>query len=99
MSKYAYIALAVCLLVGSSYWYGRSDGYDLRVAKENNGQAQQLKTDAKRVDGLRADERKTEVVYRERIKIVRETVDDCLPRRMPDPVLEQLRAAGAGRAP
>jgi hypothetical protein len=53
----------------------------------------QIKADARTVTTLRAAEQKQEVIYRERVKIVRESVDNCLSQPIAGPVLDQLRGA------
>ncbi len=56
-------------------------------------EVERIKADAKIVDKLRVEGDKREVIYRDRIKTVRETVDNCLSQPIADPVLGQLRNA------
>lgn len=54
---------------------------------------ERLVADGKIVDELKVEANKKEVVYRDRIKIIREAVDNCLAQPIAGPVVEQLRLA------
>ncbi|GEM_PF-4317968 len=83
-----FIILIVSLFAAGVY-VGKS-GCEREHAEHD---VQQIKADSRTVSRLQAEGQQQEVIYRERIKIVRESVDSCLSQPIAGPVLEQLRGA------
>lgn len=84
---YAVIGAAVLFFTGVYVGEARCE----KAQAERN--VERLVADGKLVDTLKTDDNKKEVIYRDRIKIVREVVDNCLTQPIAGPVLEQLHHA------
>lgn len=88
MNQWLIIAglVSVCVAFIAGFDIGNSYAEN----KYREAQLKQLEKDSKAVEKLRDQTNKAEVIYRDRIKVVRETVDNCLSTRIAEPVISQL---------
>lgn len=94
MRLYIYLAAAL-MLIGShsaAMHYGMVFERDKANASIHDYQERVNKLKA----SLQEAKQHREVVYRDRVKVIREAADECLDRRMPDSVLTILREDPAG---
>ncbi len=88
------ILILVAVLFSAGVYVGKSMG-----AREHaEGEVERIRADTRIVDKLRVEDNKREVIYRDRSKVIREMVDDCLSQPIAGPVLDQLRNATVGTA-
>lgn len=103
MKLYVYIALIAA--VAGGLWYAHHLGYEAgeaeeRVKWQDEKLALQDEVNAERdrkqelITELQQREVEREVVYRDRVKVVRKVVDECLDTRMPDDILRVLNEDG-----
>jgi hypothetical protein len=97
MERIIFFVVLVTGLFAAGVYAGKSYCERAHVEQE----IKQIRADAKTVDRLRTEDDKREVIYRNRIKTVRETVDNCLAQPIATPVLDRLRDAtgAAARSP
>ena len=86
-----YAILAALGLFLSAMWFAYDYGRDSeRLAQAGAIEAYRLK-EANLIEDLEKAKSKREVVTNERIKIVKETVDECINRPIPEPLIGSLR--------
>ena len=87
MKTYIYAAAVIVLITSYSavFHYGRV--FERDIVNEAIRDYQESVTDQ-----VENEKQRREVIYRDRIKIVKEASDDCLDRPMPDSIVNVLRA-------
>ncbi len=90
------IAAMVAILAGGAAWLAYAAGERAGIAQRDLQNAEKLaeyrSREVELVDELNKAGAKIKVVYRDRIKVIREAAgDDCLDRVVPGDIVEQLR--------
>src|SRR5687767_4772924 len=89
MNPWLIAGLLGSILLTGTAGFRLGKGYTENQYKE--AQQDQLEKDSKTVEKLRLVDKQKEVIYLDRVKIVREAVDNCLDQSISGPGLEQLR--------
>ena len=102
LTKYLYIAMAAGFLaaISATGYFAYSAGIDHERAKNANAIDKEKAVQLERIAELEKQKAKVAIVYREKIKVVREVVDPtgCADSDMPDDLFKQLRPDNTGKA-
>ena len=102
LTKYLYIAAAAGFLAAISVtgYFAYSAGIDHERAKNANAIDKEKVVQLERIAELEKQKAKVAIVYREKIKVVREVADPtgCSDSNMPDDLFKQLRPDSTGKA-
>ena len=85
-----YAAMIAVALLGLTHWQAYRSGKAACESSHREAVLIQQSTDQGRVTELVKSDTKREVRYVEKIRIVEQTVDDCIDRRMPADILDVL---------
>lgn len=92
-----YAILAILGLFMGSLWFAYDYGRDTERLKQADVIEKFRQDEADLVNQLQAAKAKREVITNERIKIVKQTVDDCISRPIGQPLLDSLLSDSPSR--
>ena len=92
-----YIVLGIIGLFVSSLYFAYDYGRNTERLKNATLIEQFRKKEANLMNDLETAKAKREIEYRDRIKVIKETVDDCINRPISQPLLDSLRSDSAHR--
>lgn len=86
-----YIIIGAMGLFGMAMWFSYDYGRDSERLKQVEAIEKYRSHETDLIEKLEAAKAKREVITNERIKIIKETVDECINRPIPQPLLDSLR--------
>lgn len=81
---------AVVAAISGAFFVGMDYGAKRMEHRQLKYLAKQQKKWAQELEAVRQQKDKVKVVYRDKVKIIREAVDECADTRVPDPILCEL---------
>lgn len=94
MKQYLYLAAATLLFAAfaGTYYKGFSSGVDSEKSKSAKAIEEERERQKAVIGELESRKAEREIVYRDKIKVVRSAADDtgCADRSIPAPILERL---------
>ena len=99
MNSKLYLFAAAALMLAMTYGFGILTGKAYCERAHDRAQTELLKADAKKsIELEKAHEKRKETTERS-VQVIKQTVDDCVGRRVPDRILDELRPPGGPARP
>ena len=99
MSNKFYLLAAAALMLAMTYGFGILTGKVYCERAHDRAQTELLKTDTKKsIELEKAHEKRKETTERS-VQIIKQTVDDCVGRSVPERILNELRPSGGPARP
>ena len=99
MTSKIYLFAAAALMLAMTYGFGILTGKAYCERAHDRAQTELLKADARKSIELEKAHEKRKATTERSVQVIQQTVDDCVGRRVPDRILDELRAPGGPARP